>query len=184
VRRLVLALALLAPIARLDAQVRDAVQAARRPALERPMRLASDVGRPAIVLGGLLAVALLDGASGRATAGAALLALAPANLAVEGLKWTVNRPRPDGERKRSNSSFPSSHAANAAALAYVLGRRWRRLAPAWCIAAGIVSFSRIYLDRHFLSDVLVGLAIGGAGAWLMARLAAARSARSGALPAS
>ena len=96
----------------------------------------------------------------------ALAVLVPVNGVAEVLKLVVNRPRPDGERRRSNSSFPSSHAANAAALALVLGRRWRRLAPALWALTGIVAFSRMYLDRHFLSDVLCGAGIGLGLGWL------------------
>jgi len=172
--RLMLALVLLGPVARLDETVQRAVQDARRPALEGIMRTASGTSRASFVLGGLLAVAVLGGPAGPATARAAILVLAPVNLAVEGLKWGVDRERPDGERQRSNSSFPSSHAANAASLAVVFSRRWRRLAPAFWSLAALVAFSRIYLNRHFLSDILCGVAIGvGIGLvalnWLRAR---------------
>ena len=54
----------------------------------------------------------------------------------------------------------SSVAANAAGLALVLSRRWRRLAPAFWLLAGLVAFSRVYLNRHFLSDALCGVVIG------------------------
>ena len=166
--RLVLALTLtlLASAERLDRDVQRAVQGWRRPALEAPMRLASGSGRGPIVFAGLLAVAIVTGPAGPATARAAIGALVPVNVIVEGLKWSVNRPRPDGDRRRSNSSFPSSHAANAAALALVLGRRWRRLAPAFWLLSALVACSRIYLNRHFLSDVLFGVAIGVGIGWL------------------
>ena len=99
----------------------------------------------------------------------ALLALAPTNLVVETLKRTVNRTRPDGEHKRSNASFPSSHSANAFALAWVLARRWKRLAPLFWISASTVAISRLYLNRHYLSDVVVGALIGILSAWLVMR---------------
>ena len=87
------------------------------------------------------------------------------NLAVEGLKRLTYRARPDGEHKRSNAAFPSSHAANAFALAAVLARRWRRAAPALWLLAALIAFSRIYLNRHFTSDAVVGSVIGLVGAW-------------------
>ncbi|MGH7730053.1 MAG: phosphatase PAP2 family protein, partial [Candidatus Eiseniibacteriota bacterium] len=154
--------------------VQRAVQDARRPGLEQPMRTASGTKQGTVVFAGLLAVAILTGPAGPVTARAAMAVLLPVNAAVEVLKLSVNRVRPDGERKRPNSSFPSSHAANAAALALVLGARWRWLAvPLWFLAA-IVAFSRMYLNRHFLSDVLFGMAIGvGLGVltlkWLRSR---------------
>ena len=165
---LALSLAMAAPIQRLDEQVQRSVQAGRRPELEGPMRTASSTRQGAVVAGGLLIVALATGPAGPPTARAALAVLVPVNLMVEGLKLATNRERPDGTRHRANSSFPSSHAANAAALALVLGLRWRRLGGVFGLLAALVGFSRIYLNRHFLSDVLFGMAIGvGIGWWTL-----------------
>ena len=162
---LLLALALAWPLQGVDDAVRSAVQSARTPAMEKPMRAASDIGKPVVVLGALLAVAVFTGPAGPATAREVLVALAGTNLAVEGLKRATFRARPDGEHKRSNAAFPSSHSANAFVIAASLTRRFRRLAiPLW-FAAAVVAFSRLYLDRHWLSDALVGSAIGVAFAW-------------------
>lgn len=159
-RILLLVLALWSPIQALDESVRDAVQAARQPELERPMRWASDIGKPAVALGSLLVISVFDASAGPGTARLALGALAGTNLAVEGLKRLTFRARPDGEHKRSNAAFPSSHAANAFTLAMVLARRWRRWAPLFVTGATIIAFSRIYLNRHWLSDVVAGIALG------------------------
>ncbi len=164
--RLALGLALLAPIDRLDHDFQRALQAARRPEFEKPMRTASGTKQGTLVFAGLLAVAIFSGPAGPATARAAFAVLLPVNAAVEGLKLTVNRRRPEGEHKRANSSFPSSHAANAAALALVLGSRWRWLAPPLWLLAGTVAWSRLYLNRHFLSDVLFGMVLGVGVGWL------------------
>jgi undecaprenyl-diphosphatase len=169
-RVLLLAVALLAPLEQLDVAMQEAVQASRAPWLEPVMKGASNMGRPANVLGVLLAISLLDAAAGPATVWLTLAAMVPTNLVVEGLKRAVNRTRPDGEHKRSNASFPSSHAANAAAIAWIFSRRWRRLAPAFWALALTVAWSRVYLNRHYLSDVVAGLAIGMACAWLAPRL--------------
>jgi len=169
VKTLLLVLSLLSPLERLDARVQDVSQRLRGSALEGPMHLFSGVGTPATVMGGLLAIALLDRSAGIATARLSVLTLIPANLVVEGLKVAIDRQRPDGEHKRSNASFPSSHAANAVALAAVLSRRWRRGAAIWWALAILVSASRIYLNRHFLSDVVAGGLIGLCCAWLVAR---------------
>ena len=175
-RTLLLALALLAPFERLDLEVQRAVQASRGAVAEPVMKGASNIGRPANVLGVLLAIALFDAAAGPATARLAVFVLLPTNLVVEGLKRATNRARPDGEHKRSNASFPSSHAANAAAIAWVFSSRWRRLAPAFWALALLVAYSRMYLNRHYLSDVVVGFAIGIACAWLTARFLRRRAA--------
>jgi len=163
----VLWLAFLGPIDALDQRVQDAVQSARRPALEQPMRFLSHACNGTTLCAGLLAVALFDPAAGIETARTALLVLAPTNAAVEVLKRLTDRTRPDGEHQPSNASFPSSHAANIFALAVVLGRRWRRFMPLFVLVALAVAVSRVYLNRHWLSDVVVGSAIGvGTAVWV------------------
>jgi undecaprenyl-diphosphatase len=68
-----------------------------------------------------------------------------------------------------SSSFPSGHAAMAAAAAVMLTRLWPAAAiPAWTFAL-LVAGSRIALGVHFPSDVLAGLVIG----YLVARLVGA-----------
>jgi membrane-associated phospholipid phosphatase len=166
-----LALLLAWPLQPLDDAARGWVQALRRPALEVPMHVVSDQSRLVLIAGA--GVALVAGAAGRAFVVESLVATLPLNAAVELLKWSVHRTRPDGDRNRRNSSFPSSHAANAFAVAAVLTRRWRRAAiPAW-LAASVVAFSRLYLDRHWLSDVLGALCLALAAAlfaaWVMRR---------------
>lgn len=162
-RALFAALLLAAPLQSLDDAARTAVQGTRRPWLEPAMRFASDAGRPAM-LGGAV-VALLSGAAGRAVLAEAVVVLVPVNLVVEVLKRATDRTRPDGTHARSNAAFPSSHTANAFAVAFLLARRWRRSAvPVFAFAAW-VGFSRLYLDRHWLTDVAAGAAIGGLVAW-------------------
>lgn len=163
--RLLVAVALLGPVTGLDATVREALQGARTPAGSAFMQAVSNAGKPVTVLGALVVIAVADRAAGPLTAARALLALAPTNAVVEVLKRGVNRVRPDGERKSSNASFPSSHAANGFALAAVLSRRWRRLAIPFHLLALLVALSRLYLDRHWLSDVVVGAGIGLVCAW-------------------
>lgn len=172
-----LAIALLGPIQTLDDTVQTWVQQHTRPALDRPARALTDVGKPWILGSALAGIALFDRAAGTATAGRALLVLVPTNAVVEGLKRLTFRARPDGEHKRSNASFPSSHAANAFALAGVLAWRWRRAAPAFYAFATAVALSRMVLNRHYLTDVVAGAAIGLGAAWLVDRFLAARAAR-------
>ncbi|HTM57612.1 MAG TPA: phosphatase PAP2 family protein [Candidatus Udaeobacter sp.] len=163
-----LTLALLAPVDSCDRKVQAEVQSRRRPALEGAMRVFSDDCNRTTVAMGLLAIALLGGPPGVATAQLAVVALVPVNLAVEGAKRIAGRTRPDGEQKRSNSSFPSSHAANAFALAVILSRRWWRAAPLFFLLAALVAFARVYLNRHYPSDVVAGAALGAGLAWLAA----------------
>ena len=176
---LLLWIAFLGPLQGVDDAVRQAVQGVRTPAVDPVMHFATDVGKPVTVMALLLGLAVLGGPNGVETARLALLTAAPTNLVVEVVKRASNRARPDGERKRSNASFPSSHAANAFALAAVFARRRRRWAPLFWGLAALVAFSRVWLDRHFLTDVLAAALIGILCEWGVARLTGkARAGRS------
>ncbi len=85
------------------------------------------------------------------------------------LKGLVNRPRPAGTTSRWNSSFPSGHSSAAFYVATYLGGRWPRYRwPLYLWASG-VAFSRVYLERHWPSDVVVGALLGLAfGHWALA----------------
>jgi len=169
--RLVLLLTLLAwPLQPLDDAVQGWMHAHQQPGVRGAMQVVSHRSRPALVVGATLA--LLAGPAARACVAEAAIALIPVNLAVETLKWTVNRTRPDGDRNRRNSSFPSSHSANAIAVALVAGRRFRRAAVVFGAAAALVAFSRLYLDRHWLSDVIGGGLLAAGGMWAAGRVRA------------
>jgi membrane-associated phospholipid phosphatase len=79
---------------------------------------------------------------------------------IQGLKFTTGRSRPDDS---NTQSFPSGHTASAAATAAVLQRHfgWKAGVPAYGFAA-YVAASRMSADKHHLSDVLMGAAIGAA----------------------
>jgi undecaprenyl-diphosphatase len=174
IARLLLATSLLGPIENFDWKLQRAIQTMAPSPLDGPMHVVSDFGKPQLVFGILLAIAAFGGPAGAATARHAVLALIPTNLVVEGLKHATRRVRPDGESSPSNASFPSSHAANAFALAFVFARRWRKAAILFYLFAALVAFSRVYLNRHFVSDVLCAALIGVASAWAIERLLARR----------
>jgi membrane-associated phospholipid phosphatase len=81
---------------------------------------------------------------------------------VQSVKYSVQRDRPTGEC----CAFPSAHAASAFAAAAVLERHfgYRASWPA-LVAASYVGISRIVDNRHFLSDVIFGAALGEAVGW-------------------
>jgi membrane-associated phospholipid phosphatase len=81
---------------------------------------------------------------------------------VQGMKQAVRRDRPTGEC----CAFPSGHAASAFAMAAVLERHlgYRASWPALAIAS-YVAASRLVDNRHFLSDVVFGAALGEAAGW-------------------
>jgi hypothetical protein len=61
-------------------------------------------------------------------------------------------------------SFPSGHSASSFATAAVLQRHfgWKVGVPAYVIA-GYVATARVHDNRHYLSDVVFGAAMGIAG---------------------
>jgi membrane-associated phospholipid phosphatase len=149
---------------RLFRQVHDRWQL---PWLDSPMSALSKAGDAKIGIAVCAGVGLFGGDRGYRAAKLALAADAGSALITTGLKYAVNRPRPEGGTTRSNSSFPSGHATGAFALSTVFGHEYPRLAiPCYAIATGI-ALSRVYLGRHHPSDVLAGAAIGYASARLV-----------------
>jgi membrane-associated phospholipid phosphatase len=88
-------------------------------------------------------------------------------------KVVLARPRPElfpdvDYWQTASPSFPSGHATGSAAFALTLFFVVRRLSPRWQVPAGVfgvlfclaVSASRLYLQVHYPSDILAGLALG------------------------
>lgn len=79
---------------------------------------------------------------------------------VQTLKLTTGRARPDGSNHRS---FPSAHAAGAACTAAILWNRYgEEVGIPLSVLALYTCFSRVNLEKHFPSDVIMGAAIGTA----------------------
>lgn len=82
------------------------------------------------------------------------------------LKFTIRRPRPEGEwgqvyRITDPHSFPSGHASRSAALA-IMGLA---MGPTWFAVALVlwwpwVGLSRVALGVHYFSDVIAGWLVG------------------------
>jgi undecaprenyl-diphosphatase len=106
-------------------------------------------------------------------------AVAVSWILAEGAKFLFNRARPfisDTEiapliKTPSSSSFPSGHAATAAAGAITLSAVYPAFAPALVLSGVIVALSRVYLGVHYPFDVLAGLLIGTATAVVVLILA-------------
>jgi undecaprenyl-diphosphatase len=126
-------------------------------------RLGQDVGLVALIA---LGVVLLWRVSRRWAI--ALPVLMAGVGAVQWLtKWAANRPRPNEDPW----GFPSGHVLSLVVffglMIYLIAtasrrrRRWRVLACLVCATpVAIVGFSRLYLDRHWLSDLAGGLMVG------------------------
>jgi membrane-associated phospholipid phosphatase len=139
----------------------------------RVLRSMEDWGENVFIVAVLFAMWRLDvNRRGRVVcliAGAALTA-----VAVEGLKRTTGRVRPevahgatvfDGPARILDGrgvahSFPSGHTASAGAYGGALAAFYPPLRPAMIVLASGTGASRIWKERHFLSDCLVGGLLG------------------------
>jgi undecaprenyl-diphosphatase len=102
-----------------------------------------------------------------------------ASVLVHGLKRLFARPRPDVPEllvaMPSDFSFPSAHTAQAVAFALACALAASRDAATaagmlvWgtlIMTATLVGISRVYLQVHYLSDVVAGAILGVA--WVLA----------------
>lgn len=119
-----------------------------------------------------------------------LESLAATGILVAGMKTLAGRARPSelpepweyalgrGARGHEFRSFPSGHTAQAFTLAASLsaeleqhrgwGAAW--VAPTLYGAAALTGLSRVYDDRHWLSDTVMGAFVGSLATRLVRRL--------------
>ncbi len=80
---------------------------------------------------------------------------------VGGLKFVIERPRPDGSE---NNSFPSGHAAKSFMTATMLHKEYGWRSPWFSIGAytvaSVSTVSRILNNKHWMTDLIGGAAIG------------------------
>ena len=80
---------------------------------------------------------------------------------VNGIKYTANVPRPDNG---SRNSFPSGHTATAFMTASLLHKEYGHINKWYSIGAYTVAsatgITRILNNRHWVSDVFAGAAVG------------------------
>ena len=165
-----------------------------------PVRILTDFGKAANVLGslaGLLLLVVLVSPALRGTSRTRLLrfgtelqflflAVLVPILAGEVIKWVVGRGRPfvGGEANAFNfshfaatqayASFPSAHAITGAALAFAVSAVWPRARGALIVYALLIIASRLVLLAHHPSDVVAGAVIGVVGAMVVRYWFAAR----------
>lgn len=96
------------------------------------------------------------------------------SVITKGLKYTINETRPNGE----DQSFPSGHTATAFFGARMLDRAYGKKSPAIAITgyalATATAALRVANNKHWVSDVAMGAAIGIASAemahWIYPKL--------------
>lgn len=117
-----------------------------------------------------LILVIFDGLDNRKEMIALILAVLTDVLIVEEvLKKIFMRVRPEAAIGRNmilllkaseSYSFPSGHATIAFAAAYILSRQRKKYSIYFYILAFFVALSRIYLGKHYPSDVFAGGIIG------------------------
>lgn len=153
-----------------DAALRIWLSSYHNEPLDLLMLALSFVGRGGtiwLVLGLVLAVRRRSRARG---AWQLALAIGLTSLLVDQvLKPAVARPRPfdltTGEvrlidQRPGGASFPSGHAANAAAGAYAVGRLWPEGHVVLWTLSGSIALSRVYVGAHYPLDVIGGALVG------------------------
>lgn len=87
------------------------------------------------------------------------------------MKLLIARPRPSVNAFcPTDFSFPSQHAAMAFAAATILTMVDRKRWWLYFIVAGLIAVSRVYLECHYVSDVVAGALIGTAIAAAIVRI--------------
>jgi len=165
-----------------DGAARRRIEALRTPGRDAAVRVGTDLGS----LYGVGMVAGVLAVAGRPRLAVRVgLAGATAWTLAQAAKPLLPRERPyqaDGAERLvvepAGTSWPSGHAAVAAAMAATLGDgrgpRTRGLLSALAVAVGA---SRVYVGVHHASDAVAGLGLGGLSACLVRRVLVPRVTR-------
>jgi undecaprenyl-diphosphatase len=125
---------------------------------------------------GIVALLLTDGKRGRIAVVLLLVMIVVSDQFSSALiKPLVGRVRPCAALDHvrllvgcgGGKSFPSSHAVNNFAMAWLMSRLYRKAAWYLFVFAALVAFSRVYVGVHYPADVLGGAAIGVLLAWAL-----------------
>ncbi len=159
-------------VARFDAEVvRELQGEVRTRGIQENVFAVTDLGGSPLLLAGIAVVVTLLLVGRWRAALAVTLAVALTKVAVAVVKEVIERPRPEtGFGMHGSFSFPSGHAASAAALymtlAVLLSRDHRAGVRAIALSLGAlvtiaVGASRVLLGAHYPTDVLAGWLVGG-----------------------
>lgn len=123
---------------------------------------------PWLAAGGVAVGATVDGMRGAGRALSVLGGVAAGSMATLAVNHTVGRSRPSWgngvlsfDPFSGHASFPSGHVSLAFSVAGGVDAAtdgWLPATAAYTVA-GTTAFARVYSDRHWLSDVVVGAAL-------------------------
>lgn len=160
-----------------DEDIRHFSQISRSNGTDRMMNIASNFGdyrivAPALGLG-ILGSYLQNDVKALDTGLLSMKSFVLSSVVCQGLKFATQRNRPsEGQGKKfwqegkisfDNDSFPSGHSTVVWSIAPILADQYRDsnwIPPVAYGIATITSLSRIYNDKHWASDVMVGTALG------------------------
>ncbi|WP_079176742.1 bifunctional phosphatase PAP2/diacylglycerol kinase family protein [Streptomyces sp. MUSC 14] len=172
-------------LARADRRVFEEVAARHWILAEKVLpRLSRSADHGLLWFGVAAGMGTLGGRTRRRAAARAVASLAVASATVNTLvKRSARRARPPLDRVPAvrhlarlpfTTSFPSGHAASAAAFAFGAGLESRRWGLALAPLAWSVAFSRVYTGVHYPGDVLAGAALGVGAAYAVRGIAPTR----------
>ncbi|WP_212754722.1 phosphatase PAP2 family protein [Nakamurella aerolata] len=148
--------------------------------VDRGLRALTTSANHGLLWFGVAGALAATGKRGRRAALRGITSLAEASLLSNTvIKPLVGRRRPAADRVNRlrqigkqpwTSSFPSGHAASAAAFATGAAVEWPATAAVLAPLAGAVSYSRVHVGVHYPSDVVTGAAIGAGIAVLGAKI--------------
>lgn len=127
-------------------------------ALDAAMPAVQLMGDPRVCLAFCAVLSAFGDEKMAETGALATVAVIETGSVVYALKYMVGRPRPLSESDKD--SFPSGHTALAFSLATVVGHQYTKLRIPLYVAAFGTGFARIYLGKHYPSDVVAGAFMG------------------------
>ncbi|TES93151.1 MAG: phosphatase PAP2 family protein [Candidatus Cloacimonadota bacterium] len=137
------------------------------PCMDKTMQSITEIGSYKVSSLILLSMYTLGNENLKESTKLSTFSIVGATLTCALIKFSVNRKRPCGSSPRINSSFPAGHATGAFAFSYVIGKRHPKTSIPLYLTATTVAFSRVYLGRHYLSDVIAGSILGITAGWLV-----------------
>jgi undecaprenyl-diphosphatase len=178
-------------LAAVDKAVYRAVAATPTPTIDGPLRTFTNAAdHSKLWIGAAAVLFAFGGRRGRRAALTGVAAIACTSAIVNlPMKLAGQRRRPDADaagvpptrrvEMPTSASFPSGHAASAAAFASSASSVVPALGLPLGAAAAAVGYSRVHSGVHYPGDVVagavVGTSVGGIVAWAGRRLAARRS---------
>ena len=174
-----------AKVEKIDAAVADAAKPWAGTRAVKAVSLLSEVGdQPQMrtLCAAVIAAGLAGGDRRLAKAGARMLAAHTlATFAKNFIKRRIDRTRPRSKDRKGGdhriapgrseakeeTSFPSGHAAGAAAVARAFVRDYPEHAAAAYAAAGAVALAQIPRSAHYPTDIGAGIALGAAAETLI-----------------